>query len=70
MKLVAEWQTAWKWFSTQAMALVTVLLGVWATLPDDLKSAIPHWAVAAIAGAILIGGIAGRLIDQTPKPKP
>jgi hypothetical protein len=66
MKLISNWKDAWKLFSVQAMALTLALLGAWVALPSDLKDALPHWAIALIAGIILAAGIIGRLVKQAP----
>jgi hypothetical protein len=62
--LIKEWKRAWRWFSVQAMVLSLALQGAWAALPDDLKSRIPAWLVAAVSVALLLLGIAGRLVRQ------
>ena len=65
--LVDEWRTAWRWFSVQSMALSAVLLAAWQALPDELREALPralpHW----LAIALLVLGIAGRLVKQKGK---
>ena len=65
--LVDEWKAAWRWFSVQSMALAAVLLGAWQALPDELRGALPpalpHW----LAIALLVLGIAGRLVKQKGK---
>lgn len=63
-KLVAEWRRAWRWFSVQAMALTLALQGAWAALPDDMKARLPSWLVMAASVALLLLGIAGRLVRQ------
>ena len=65
--LVDDAKNAAKWFSVQSMGFVTVLLGSWAALPDDLKSALPTWHVPVIAMVVLALGIIGRLVKQGPK---
>jgi len=67
MKLIAEWKQAYKMFSVQAMGLSTAGLTTWALLPEDLKAALPHWLVPAVAAATLALGIAGRLVSQKPE---
>lgn len=64
MRLVADWEKAWRWFSIQALALVALLPVVWPSLPPQVTGWVPEewrpWVVVVIA----IGGIAGRLVDQ------
>lgn len=67
VELVEGWQTAHKWFSTQAMAVAAAILGGWQVLPDDMKTALPQCLVAWVAVVLLVLGIGGRLIKQTPK---
>lgn len=68
MKIIAEWKSAYRMFSVQAMALATALLGAWAVLPDDLRNTLPHWVPNLAGITILIAGILGRLVKQTPEP--
>ncbi len=65
MSLVKDWRLAWRWFSIQALALIALLPMVWSTLPPQVTGWVPEewrpWIVVVIA----IGGIAGRLVDQS-----
>jgi len=70
MKLIEEWHKSYRLFSVQAMALASALLGTWAVLPDDLKSGLPHWIPNAAGIVILVAGIIGRLVQQTPPVDP
>lgn len=70
MKLVSNWRRAWRWFSVQAMAVVTAMMGGWIMVPDDLRDSFPSWVTLVFhgaAGLMLVLGIAGRLFDQKPK---
>lgn len=64
MRLVEEWHQAWRWFSVQSMAISVVLLGAWQAVPDELRAALPRWLPHWLAIALLVLGIAGRLVDQ------
>jgi hypothetical protein len=68
VKLIDNWKGAWKHYSTQALALGAAIPGVWTSIPDDLKAALPpsaiHW-VARITGIVCAVGLAGKFIDQT-----
>lgn len=66
LKLVPYWKTAWRWLSMQAMTFNVAFLATWAILPDDLKSALPSWLVPFVAVAVLLIGIAGRMVHQEP----
>ena len=64
MRLVEEWKSAWRWFSLQAMVLVAALQAAWAALPDDLKQHFPEKLIAGVSIALLVLGVAGRLVRQ------
>lgn len=70
MKLVANWKRAWRWISVQVMVLAGALQGAWMFVPDDLRTSIPHGIVQGFTLVLLVLGVIGRLVDQTPKAKP
>lgn len=70
MKLVANWRRAWRWISVQAMVLAGALQGAWMFVPDDLRASIPPGVVQGFTIVLLVLGVIGRLVDQTPKAKP
>jgi len=63
-ELVAEWRQAWRWFSLQAIVLSGVVQGAWEALPADLKQYLPRGLGLGLSLAILLLGIAGRLVKQ------
>lgn len=67
MKLVANWKEAWKWHSTQAMVFAATLPFLWDQFPPELKALIPAQWMPYVTAAVLIGGVLGRLRDQTAK---
>lgn len=71
MTLVENAKESWKWFSMQAMTLAAALQGTWVSIPDDLKSRVPDNLVNYITLALVLAGIAGRLVKQggTNAPK-
>lgn len=69
MKLVANWKQAWRWSSMHAMTAAGAIQGAWLAIPDDMKRHIPTVLVGGITIGLLVFGLAGRLRDQTPKPK-
>jgi hypothetical protein len=64
MRLIDNWRRAHRMLSVQAMALATAIQGAWPMIPDDLKSAIPANVVHWVSLALLVAGIAGRLVQQ------
>lgn len=64
MKMVEDWQKAYKWFSVRAMVLASAIQGAWIYIPDDMKASIPHSLVSGATIALLGFGIVGRLIQQ------
>jgi hypothetical protein len=65
MRLVADWRSAWRWFSLQAMVLSGAVQGAWESLPADLKQYLPPWLGLVMSLAFLLLGIGGRLIRQS-----
>jgi len=49
-----------------ALSAQTAALASYAMLPDDMRQAIPTWAVATVAIILFALGVVGRLIDQPP----
>lgn len=66
--LVDDWHRAWRWFSTQAMALTIVVVGGWSALPQSLQDRVPEWLAASVAVFVLACGIVGRLVKQPGTP--
>ena len=64
MRLVTQWQRAWRWFSMQAMALALALQGAWMALPDEMKAQAHPRLVAVLTVLLLLLGLAGRLVRQ------
>lgn len=68
MKLIPNWKKSWRMVSVQAMALAGSIQGAWMFIPEDMKSSISPNIVQGVTVALLILGIAGRMVDQ-PKTK-
>ena len=64
MRLVPDWQRAWRWFSVQAFALQGIAAASWLAVPGDMRAAVPPEWLAAGAVALTALGILGRLVDQ------
>lgn len=70
MKIVDNAKQVWHHYSTIAMGVAGGLQGVWAAMPDNLKSELPKsvgQAVAWITLGVLVLGLGGKFVDQTPK---
>lgn len=68
MKLIANWKKAWRMLSVQAMALAGAVQGAWMFIPTDMRDSIPANVVQGVTIALLVLGVAGRLVDQ-PKTR-
>ena len=66
MKLVANAKSCWKWLSIQIPIVNLAFLATWGTLPAKFQDAIPLPWVIGIAVVLIVLGVAGRLLDQTP----
>jgi hypothetical protein len=64
MTLVEDVKQSWKWFSMQAMALAGTLQTVWLTIPDDLKTQVPHNLVNYLTLVLVVAGMVGRTVKQ------
>jgi hypothetical protein len=64
MKLVANWKSAWKWFSVQFVAAAgAVQLSVLA-FPDTVRAWLPDWLTHVLAVLLLLAAALGRLVEQ------
>jgi len=68
MKLIPNWKKSWRMVSVQAMALAGSIQGAWMFIPEDMKASISPNIVQGVTVALLVLGIAGRMVDQ-PKTK-
>jgi hypothetical protein len=68
MKLVANWKSAWKWFSVQFVAAAgAVQLSVLA-FPETVRGWLPDWLTHLLAIVLLLAAVLGRLVDQKKRP--
>ena len=64
MNLISNWRSAWRMFSVQIPALNIAFVSAWSALPAKFQDILPvSWALG-IAVAMMVLGIAGRLIQQ------
>lgn len=66
MQLVSDWKSAWKFYSTRAMSLALIAQSVWLGLPAEMRESIPPKWMALATIAMLVLGILGRFIKQSP----
>ena len=64
MKMVAEWRSAWRWYSVNCPALAAALLASWSSLPDEWRAAFTQQDLKVAAILLISLGIGGRLVDQ------
>jgi hypothetical protein len=64
MKLIDEWNKAWRMLSVQAMTVAGALQGAWLYLPDDMRSSIDPRLLHGVTVALLVLGVVGRLVKQ------
>lgn len=69
-QLVSDWRDCWRWFSIQAMAAALALQSAWMALPDDLRGTLPEPWTQIFTIALLVLGVAGRLVDQPTTERP
>jgi len=66
-KLVPDWRRAWRWYSVNCPMLAVALLGTWATLPEKMQDSFTPLQLQCMAIGLIVLGVGGRLIDQSPK---
>ena len=64
MKLIEGWKSAYRFISVQAMVLAGAIQGAWLYVPDDLRSTVPQSWLQGITIALMVMGVAGRLVKQ------
>ena len=67
MKIVDDAKRWWRWFSMQAMVAAAAIQGAWVFIPDSMRDSFPKNWIQGFTVALLVLGIAGRLVNQTPK---
>jgi hypothetical protein len=64
MKLVADWKSAWAWFSVQFVAAAGAVQLSLLAFPDEVRAWLPDWLTHLMAMVLLVAAVLGRLIDQ------
>lgn len=67
MKLIKNWRSALKAYSTMSLAAMTVLVTTWNELPHEVVALIPEQWKGRILIAVALFGLIGRFIDQSKK---
>ena len=66
MKLVENIKHAWKWVSMQMMVLAFAFQTAWELATPELKSALTPTQVYYVTITLLVIGVLGRVVKQTP----
>ena len=62
MKKLSNWLLGlWISFCSLLQVWPESILYVWAMMPDDLKSALPPFAVKAVSYSVMLAGILGKM---------
>lgn len=64
IELVDDARQFYRWYSTWAVGASSLLLGAWGAFPDDLKAALPWWAVTAYAAVSFLAFLGARAVKQ------
>ena len=64
MKLIDEWNKAWRMVSMQAMVAAGAVQLAWESLPPSLLASVPPDVVKYVTLVLLALGIVGRLVKQ------
>lgn len=73
MNFIDNPKAALKHYSTIALAFASFLQGAWLAMPEGMKASFPapvNEAVSWITFGIVMAGLFGKFIDQTPKDAP
>jgi len=64
MRLVDDVRLAWRWISIRCMAAAAAVQGAWEFMPADMREGLADQHVRWVTVALLLLGIAGRLVKQ------
>jgi len=70
MRIVTNWRSRLRDYSTIALALGTATVAAWTLLPTDLKAFLPTQYVAWAVGALNAFGLGGKFLVQGPVDTP
>lgn len=63
-KLVSDWKSVMKWYSSWAMVVAGAAAATWISVPDSLKDVAPNWVKYTAIVLITGFGLTGRVIRQ------
>lgn len=66
--LVPDFKRAWRWISVQCMVVAGAVQAAWVFIPEDMKESFPKDYLQVVTVVLLVVGVAGRLVKQTPEP--
>lgn len=66
MTLIDNWRLVWKFYSTHALFIASIMPIAMTEAAKYFDTEIPVWLKAVIAGFIFVSGLVGRMIVQVP----
>ncbi|MCZ0885569.1 hypothetical protein [Raoultella ornithinolytica] len=64
MKLIENWQSAWKMWSVRILAVLAIVATSWAAVPDSVKTLIPDQYMGYVVGLVSVCAAIARIIKQ------
>jgi hypothetical protein len=65
MNLREDWNKAYKFISVQAIAILAAVQSVWPSIPEDMKSSLPHDFIRYMTYILLTIAVYGVMTKQT-----
>ncbi|HBW9979169.1 hypothetical protein [Klebsiella pneumoniae] len=64
MKLIENWQSAWKMWSVRILAALAIVATSWVAVPDNVKALIPDQYLCYVVGFVSVCAAIARIIKQ------
>lgn len=64
MKLIENWQSAWKMWSVRILAVLAIVSTSWSAVPDGVKALIPDQYLGYVVGFVSVCAAIARIIKQ------
>ena len=64
MKLIENWQSAWKMWSVRILAALAIVATSWVAVPDNVKALIPDQFLGYVVGFVSVCAAIARIIKQ------